>query len=297
MKIFDCTTFFDENLMIDVRLNILNKYVDKFIIVEAKFSHSGKKKKLNFKINNFSEFKKKIIYVVLENEPNNITYKQDKDIIFEEKQNMRQNSIKRIAYQRNKIMEYLNEAKDEDYILYSDNDEIPNLENFNFESEKNDILIFKQKLFYYKFNLFCNRVDWFGTKGCKKKQLRSFSWLREIKTKRYPFYRLDALFSKNKYTNVKVIENGGWHFSQLKTPKDIEQKLLNQEHHDEYKLAKGKIPNVEDLVKRKIIIYDHKAKSSDYKFSKEFKLETLSLDYMPFYLRKNVDKYKKWFDF
>ena len=134
-------------------------------------------------------------------------------------------------------------------------------------------------------------------KGVKKKNLKSFSWLREIKAKKYPFFRLDTLFSKNKYTNVKLVENGGWHFSQLKTPKDIEIKLMNQEHHDEYREAKNKLPNIEDLVKRKTIIYDHKAKSNEYKFNKEFKLKSIKLEYMPNFLKENISKYKDWFDY
>ena len=136
MKIFDCTTFFDENLMLEVRFNILNKYVEKFVITESKYSHSGEKKKLNFDIKKFSEFKKKIIYLVVENEPSNIIYKKKGESFLEEKSDMRMNSIKRIAWQRNKLMECLNEANDEDYIFYSDNDEIPNFENFSFESNK-----------------------------------------------------------------------------------------------------------------------------------------------------------------
>ena len=91
--------------------------------------------------------------------------------------------------------------------------------------------------------------------------------------------------------------NGGWHFSQLKTPKDIEIKLLNQEHHDEYRLAREKLPSIEDLVKRKSIVYDHKAKSADYKFSNEFKLKTVSMNHMPLFLKQNVKKYSDWFDF
>ena len=133
-------------------------------------------------------------------------------------------------------------------------------------------------------------------KGCKKKDLLTFAWLREVKARKYPFLRLDTFFSKTKYNNIKIVENGGWHFSQLKTPKDIEIKLMNQEHHDEYKIAKDNLPNVEDLVKRKTIVYDHKAKSSDYKYSKEFKLKTLSIDYMPKFLQENVSKYSNWFD-
>ncbi len=297
MKIFDCTTFFNENLILEIRFNILNRYVDKFVIAEAKYSHSGERKKLNFDINRFKEFKKKIIYQVINNEPDDVIYKKENDSIIEEDSQMRLNSIKRISHQRNKILDSLNEANNEDYIFYSDNDEIPNFENFNFEENKSKIIIFKQKLFYYKFNLLCDRVDWYGTKGCKKKDLVSFSWLREIKPKTYPKYRLDTLFSKNKYQNLEMIENGGWHFSQLKTAKDIEIKLMNQEHHDEYKAAKKNIPSVLDLIKRKSIMYDHKADSKDYKFSKEFKLKTLSIEHMPIFLKNNVNKYSKWFDF
>jgi len=297
MKIFDCTTFYDENLMLEVRFNILNKYVDKFIISEAKYSHSGEKKKLNFNINKFSEFKKKIIYMTIDNEPNNIIYEKGNSNTFIEKEtNMRTNSIKRIAHQRNKLMESLTYADDEDYIFYSDNDEIPKFENFDLDKNEQKIIIFKQKLFYYKFNLFFDRIDWYGTKGCKKKDLISFSWLREIKNKKYSRLRLDTLFSNNKYQSIKIINDGGWHFSQLKNPHDLEMKLLNQEHHDEYKLAKKNLPSTSDLIKRKTIIYDHSAKSSEYKFSKEFKLKNVTLDYMPMYLKKNKDKYKEWFD-
>ena len=96
--------------------------------------------------------------------------------------------------------------------------------------------------------------------------------------------------------NVKIVDDGGWHFSQLKTPKDIEKKLLNQEHHDEYKLAKEKLPTTEELIKRKIIVYDHHAKSTDYKFSKEFKLKTVSIDALPSFLKENVSKYSDWLD-
>tara|TARA_B100002051_G_scaffold250722_1_gene262362 strand:+ start:385 stop:1284 length:900 start_codon:yes stop_codon:yes gene_type:complete len=297
MKIFDCTTFYNENLMLEVRFNILDKYIDRFLIVEAKFSHSGEKKKLNFDFKRFSSFKKKIVYLTIDNEPGDIVYTKKNNSIFEKESDMRTNSIKRIAFQRDKLLEGLGEAKDEDYILYSDNDEIPNLKNIDFKKSHNDLLIFKQKLFYYKFNLFCDRVDWYGTKACKKKDLLSFSWLREVKSKRYPFFRLDTFFSKTKYRNVRIIDNGGWHFSQLKTPKDIEIKLLNQEHHDEYRLAKENLPNIEDLIKRKSIIYDHKAKSTGYKFSKEFKLKTLSMNHMPSFLKENANKYSEWFDY
>ena len=157
--------------------------------------------------------------------------------------------------------------------------------------------MFEQSIFYYKLNRYLPNFTWYGTKGCKKKKLISFDWLREIKTKKYSLFRFDTIFSKIKYQSVKIVEEGGWHFSQLKNPSDLEMKLLNQEHHDEYKLAKEKIPSVADLIRRKVIVYDHLAKSKDYKFSKEFKLKTLSLDEMPSFLMKNSIKYSEWFDF
>ena len=145
MKVFDCTTFFNENLMLEIRFNILNKFVDKFVIAEAKYSHSGEKKKLNFDINKFSEFKKKIIYLIVENEPEKLIYEENKGQAFEKKSNMRMNSILRIEHQRNSLLDSLNEASNNDYVFYSDNDEIPNFEKINLNNIKNKIIIFKQK--------------------------------------------------------------------------------------------------------------------------------------------------------
>ena len=296
MKIYDCTLYYDEDLILEVRLNMLNKYVDKFVISESMFTHSGHKKKLNFDINRFPDFKNKIIYLPIDDEPKDLLYKIKAGSSFEEESHRRLNSIKRIAYQRNKLFDGLTEASDNDFIFYSDNDEMPNFDGFDFEVNKNNIVMFKQKLFYYKFNLFCDRVDWFGTKGCKKKDLLSFEWLRQIKTKKYPLYRLDTLFSKTKYINVNIIENGGWHFTRIQKPEDIHAKELNAEHHDEYRLAKKDPSRIADLIKRKSIDYDHKAKTRDFKFSKEFKLKTLSMEHMPLFLQQNVKKYSEWFD-
>ena len=72
MKIFDCFQFFDEDMMLDLRLNSLHNYVDKFIIVENLFMHSGKKKKRNFDLNKFKKFEKKIHYILIEELPKNL---------------------------------------------------------------------------------------------------------------------------------------------------------------------------------------------------------------------------------
>ena len=297
MKIFDCTLYYDEDLILELRLNILNKHVDKFVISESKFSHSGREKKLNFNINKFSEFKNKIIYIVCDDEPEGLIYDNNETEKKEKAENYRSNSVKRIAHQRNKLYEGLNEASSEDFILYSDNDEIPKLDDIHLNQSNKKYLIFKQKLFYYKFNLLCDRIDWYGTKGCKKKYLKSFEKLRQIKPKIYPFYRLDTLFNFDKQISLKIINNGGWHFTRLQTAEEIHSKELDAEHHDEYRLSGKNVERIKELIKNRIIDHDHHAKTEDSKYKNEFKLKPIDISEMPFYLQKNIEKYKKWFDF
>ena len=169
MRIFDCTTFYNENLILNVRFNILDPYVDRFVICEAGYSHSGQKKKFNFDINNFSKFKHKIIYLKIENEPDNLKYIYKNDKKIEPVESAKPNAIKRIAHQRNHLREGILDATDDDLILYSDNDEIPNLELHDITKEKSKIIIFEQDLYYFKFNLLCDRIKWYGTRAIKKK--------------------------------------------------------------------------------------------------------------------------------
>ena len=122
MNIYDCTTFYDEHMMYDIRLNILNENVHKFIVTESTYSHSGKPKKLNFDINNYKKFKDKIIYIVIDHEPDDIS--NNKNISMSVK---RANSLKRIELSYNFMSKAIEEALDNDLIILSDNDEIPNL--------------------------------------------------------------------------------------------------------------------------------------------------------------------------
>ena len=202
MKIFDCTTFFDEKMMMDIRFNVLNKFVYKFIVVESKYSHSGKEKNLNFDINNYKKFKDKIVYLVIDNEPDDII-KDENKITSETK---RINSLKRIEQSYNCMLDGIKNASENDLIILSDNDEIPNLQSNQFRKSKKKIIIFKQLFFYYKFNLLYDAMFWYGSKACKKKNLVSMSWLRNLKNKNYPLWRLDTLFSKTKYSNVDIID-------------------------------------------------------------------------------------------
>ena len=197
--------FFDEEMLLDLRLNILDKFVDQFVIVESSYTHSGKEKKLIFDINKYSKFKEKINYIILKDPPKGIEEIHNNDSEGEISRKEILNALKRENLQRNTIFNGLNDADKNDWIIVSDLDEIPDLTNINFNKIKNKIIFFKQKVFYYKLNLELKNLRWIGTKACKKKNLFSPQWLRNIKDKKYPFYRIDTLFSKTKYINIKFI--------------------------------------------------------------------------------------------
>ena len=205
--------------------------------------------------------------------------------------------MKRIAFQRNKLFEAVNKiAEENDYIMYSDNDEIPNLDLFDPKKNKNKITIFEQDLFYYKFNLLCDRIKWYGTRMIKKKDLINFEWLRQIKPKKYPFYRIDTFFKKDRYMDINIIQNGGWHFTRIISPEEIHKKELDTEHHDEYRTSKKTPEKIRDFIKRRVIDHDHLADSRENKFGKEFPLKQLDINKMPKYIRENQFKYNNWLD-
>ena len=294
MKIFDCTTFFSEHLMMDIRFNVLNESVHKFIVVESKFSHSGRSKKLNFDINNYKKFKDKIIYLVIENEPEGLREIQNNKISSTIK---RMNSIKRIEQSYNYMLDGIKNASEDDLIILSDNDEIPNLNSNQFKNFKKDIIIFKQLFFYYKFNLLYDRMFWYGSKACKKKKLKTFSWLRNIKNKQYPFWRIDRFFSNTKESNLEIINDGGWHFTNLKSPEDLYEKLANFGHHNEFEDAGFTLEDVKDQISRKIVNYDHLAdKKKESKNYFEYKLKKVGKEILPSYLQLNQNSYEEWFD-
>ena len=259
MKIYDCFMFFDETMLAEIRLNILNNYVDKFIITESKYAHNGDNKKLNFDINLFSDFKKKIEYIVLDEQPPNILENNINDSHEEKEEKKIINSLKRENFQRDMLSLGLKGINDNDLVIISDVDEIPNLEKINFQENDNTIFIFKQKMFYYKFNLYYENFEWFGSRAIKKKFFLTPQWLRNIKSKKYPLWRVDTYFSKKKYHNIKFIENGGWHFSYLKKAEGVEKKLRSIRHHIEYDQNPIGIENIKKIINEKKLIYNYKA--------------------------------------
>jgi len=293
MKIYDCTTFYSEHMMLDLRFNILNEHVHKFVVIESTYSHSGNKKKLNFDINNYPKFKDKIIYKVIDYEPNtlhNITSESPTHL-------KRLNSLKRIELSYNYMENGIKEAEDQDLIILSDNDEIPNLNSSVFKNSKKNLIIFKQLFFYYKFNLLYEAMPWFGSRACKKKNLKSFSWLKNIKNKKYPFWRIDTYFSQLKNINVDIINDGGWHFTNLKSPEEIYEKMRNFGHHDEFDISGITLEDIKKKIKEKKVFYNHFAdKENLKKWEYEQELKKADLEILPNYLKINKEKYKSWLD-
>ncbi len=283
--------FFDENMLLDLRLNILNNYVSKFIICESTYNHNGKRKKLNFDIKNFSKFKSKIEYVVSDKEPENLKIFNKDDTLDLRESKTLDNALIRENFQRNFVNKQLLNIDDNDLILINDLDEIPNLINFSY---KNKITIFKQKMLYFKFNLMYKNLSWTGSKICKRKNFINPQWLRNIKTRKYPLWRLDILFSKTKYNDIKIIENGGWHFTNIKTAEEIHHKMKSFLHHYEYEKSGLNPQNIEKLIKQKKALYDYKADQRDNKWSNNNELEKIDLNFLPEYISKNKLKYKDW---
>ncbi len=262
MKIFDCFMYNNEDLILDIRLNSLSEYINKFIIVEAKQNHQGKiKKNYNFKLSNFDNFKDRIEYIKLDSFPNNFS------------------NWERENFQRNFILKGLSKAKEDDQIIISDIDEIPNLENINsiLKYDKK-YTVFKQKMIYYKLNLLnLTETEWYGSRMCKFKYLKSPQWLRNQKVKNYPFYRIDKI-------KWNIIDNGGWHFSNIMSPKDISKKIKSFAHSE---FNKPEFTNIE-IIKKKI---EEKKDLFDRDF--QFKKITENKD-LPKYINNNLKKFSEF---
>ena len=294
MKIIDCFMYFNEDLVLDVRLNELNPYIDKFIIIESNFTHSGEKKNFNFDIEKFKKFENKIIYLKLDQKPKNLIEISDLDSQDEIKRKQIENALILENFQRNYILKGLENFNEDDFILISDIDEIPNLSLIDLNKHKNSIVLFKQYFFHYKFNLFLDNFYFFGSKGCTKKQLKSPQWLRNVKGKKYSLFRFDAYFSEKKYNNVKIIEKGGWHFSNVMNEEKIIYKLKSYLHHADFPENLLDKDIFKNLIKDKKIMYDHSADKSQDRFKNSKPLNEFDKNLLPEYIKNNQEKFKDW---
>ena len=296
MKIFDCFMYFDEEVVLDVRLNTLDKYVDYFVIVESSFTHKGDNKNLMFNHNKFEKFKNKIIYLVYDKQPKGIEVVNENDSEGEKSRKYILNAALRENGQRNFMQNGLNKAEDNDIILISDVDEIPNLSEVNFNNIIEKIIMFHQDMFYYKFDLKIPNLLWTGTKGCRKKYLLSPQWLRNVKDRKYFPFRIDILFSEKKYSSVKFINNGGWHFSNIKTAEQIEYKLKSYLHHREFDVQSLSVEEIQNIIENKKAIYDLKVDKRVNKIGDGSKLVKIKFEKLPIYIQQNKHNYMKWLD-
>ena len=266
MAIFDCFQYFNEDHIADLRFNILNEFVDKFVIVESTVNHQGKPKKLHFDINRYKKFKNKINYIVVDDTPENIKKSHEGGESLVEQ------------HQRNSIIRGLKNANDNDLVILSDVDEIPDLNKLN-EYDRNKYAVFSQKMFMYKLNFFnLKENNWYGSKICLKKNFKSPQWLRDLKFKKYPFWRID------KPRNIQIIENGGWHFAYLQTTQNISKKIKSFAHGEFNK------PNLNDpeTINKKI------NQGKDI-FDREISYKKVEIDSsFPKYIIENKEKYKDW---
>ena len=268
MKIYDCFSYWDEDLLLNLRLNTLDKFVDYFVIVEGNKTWQNNNKQLKFDINKFSKFKKKIIYIPVEDLP-------DGD-----------NPYLRENFQRNCILRGLKDSSDNDFIIISDLDEIPNPYAISKFKKNMKYAVFKQNHYYYKINLQSQiNPNWYGSRICIKKYLKSPQWLRNLKFKRRPFWRID------KYRLNNILENGGWHFCNLKNPEELLYKYKNLcETNDPY-VFKEKIDDkylqLEEIQKR--------IKSGEDIIGRKEKYVVKKLDEtFPRYILENKKKYHDW---
>ena len=288
--------YFDEEVVLDVRLNTLDKYVDYFVIVESSFTHKGDNKNLMFNHNKFEKFKNKIIYLVYDKQPKGIEVVNENDSEGEKSRKYILNAILRENGQRNFIQNGLNKAEDNDIILISDVDEIPNLSEVNFNNISEKIIMFHQDMFYYKFDLKIPNLLWTGTKGCRKKYLLSPQWLRNVKDRKYFPFRIDILFSEKKYSSIKFISNGGWHFSNIKTAEEIEHKLKSYLHHREFDEQSLSVEEIQNIIENKKAIYDLKVDKRVNKIGDGSKLVKIKFEKLPIYIQQNKHNYMKWLD-
>ena len=296
MKIFDCFMYFDEDVVLDVRLNFLDKFVDKFVIIESEYNHKGEKRIPLFNINKFEKFKDKIKYILTSTIPQGIEEIKKEDKQSEIYRKSIFNAWKRENLQRNQIQKGLIEANKEDWIIISDLDEIPNLSKIDLKNTKDNLIFFKQNMMYYKFNLKLEDYIWVGSKACKMKNLKSPQWIRDIKDRKYSWWRVDTYFSKRKYSNILFVEDGGWHFSYLKNSKDIEKKLKSYLHHIDYDLNPVGEKGIQEMINNKKTIYNIKADQKENKFDGENKLNKINVNSLPSYIIENKDKLKEWIE-
>lgn len=266
MKVYDCFIFFNENMLTEIRFNILNKYVDYFVICESYYDHRGNVKGYLFDIKKFENFKDKIIYLKIEKFPDHIGIWERQD------------------YQRNYLLRGLKNVNKKDVVIYSDADEIINPKIIaKFADIKNNVVICNQYCFYYKLNLLSDQYKktWQGSRAVKFEFLKSFSWLRSIDKKnlKYSFFRFD------KFKRIQIFDDGGWHFSYLMSEKEIQKKIKAWTHSELDTAENNNLETIKDRVRSNKDLFGRNITLTKIEFTK---------DHFPEHIVKNKEQYKNW---
>jgi beta-1,4-mannosyl-glycoprotein beta-1,4-N-acetylglucosaminyltransferase len=255
--IYDCFTFFNELELLEMRLNILDEVVDKFVIVEATLTHQGKSKSLYFEENKhlFSAFSDKIIHVVVRDYPAN---PEGNAWVYEN-------------HQRDMIKEGLKGCQSNDVIIVSDIDEIPNPKQITEYKQQEGIKIFKQTMYYYFLNCMNATNDdyeWYGPVMVNYNDSIGAQELRTISIKIMDYYaagllrKIHLIWWKFKHLDRKgrkviLISDGGWHFSYLGGVGRILEKLeafghteYNKDIYKDPKTIEKAITNGDDIFGR-----------------------------------------------
>lgn len=277
--IYDCFLYYDEDMLLEIRLNTLSQAVDRFVIVESRHTFTGKPKKLNFDISRFEKFKDQIIYVVYDDKP---IVKRDASNEIDAWANE--------AATRNAIMRGLSAAKDEDIILVSDVDEIFHPGVIKEINPAKLCTTLHMGFYNYQFNLqvfnkdgsprLCTLPRATSLRNLKKffnGEPESFRNIKKSKTFR-------NFFTKKwfKYRN-KTISNAGWHFSWIMTPERIAEKMSSISH-TEYDLPH--LNNREHIIDA--LTHGKDIWNRDRKMIKQ----PLTSPSFPTYLVDNADKYQ-----
>lgn len=199
--IYDCFTFYNELELLDIRLHVLDKVVDKFVLLESPRTYTNLKKPLYYAKNRklFNKFSKKIIHIIVDDTPN-----VSHPWIIEH-------------FLMAAAIRGLKKAKPTDIILISNLDEIPNPEKIMEWKDKNGKLkVFEQQFFYYFLNFASTNHKWLGTKMLEFREFRKY---------------LDAYVVRHS-PNDTVIEDGGWHFSYMGGIKRVQDKMATGSHQE-----------------------------------------------------------------
>lgn len=292
-KIIDTFMFFNELDLLEIRLHILDPYVDYFVLSESTMTFSGKTKPLYYQENKerFKQFEHKIIYNLVDDIPTDFSkfkldHFTDWTKIYDHKNNAKAllkspRDCQMEVYQRDSIINALlkKEVDDEDIILCSDLDEIPSPKIFNNLVEilkYNELLHCNQRWYMYYLNNYCEK-DWFGTRICKYKYL---------KTKSVDLVRFST--ENRNMQQGAILEDAGWHFSYLGGADKVREKLESIA----YKGNKSTwiLHFVDKIFKNRI---KNKIENNEDIFltGREFKFVELD-DSFPMYVTENKNKYK-----